>query len=251
MEASTREATVTHVLNLLISKLTSADIQSTITPDEGRNVHRHKYNVEACDTAKQAFLGMDGLMEMIQLKNDGVLRDNPREIKERAILMMEGILAAGGYFNAVEMGYFVDSGFYLQQNGDGIARKIDGGITAGSVFERDSDYFAPVSSHYGYNNLARHDAAATADPARLIDGSTLENPDLIQYIDELDETDNVNVRMVETQQFRNTTLVKPEAEWLGDGTVLLTLFIAAEKRVAEAAAIEFAQKMNLKSSTVR
>ena len=31
--SSTREATVTHVLNMLISKLTSADIQSTITPD--------------------------------------------------------------------------------------------------------------------------------------------------------------------------------------------------------------------------
>lgn len=52
MESSTREATVTHVLNLLISKLTSCDIQSTITPDEGRNVPWHMYNVEAIDTAK-------------------------------------------------------------------------------------------------------------------------------------------------------------------------------------------------------
>ena len=33
IQSSTREATVTHVLNMLISKLTSADIQSTITPD--------------------------------------------------------------------------------------------------------------------------------------------------------------------------------------------------------------------------
>ena len=31
--SSSREATVTHVLNMMISKLTSADIQSTITPD--------------------------------------------------------------------------------------------------------------------------------------------------------------------------------------------------------------------------
>lgn len=59
MESSTREATVTHVLNLLISQLTSADIQSTITPDEGRNVPWHIYNMEAVDTAKQAFAGMD------------------------------------------------------------------------------------------------------------------------------------------------------------------------------------------------
>jgi hypothetical protein len=35
MDSSAREATVTHVLNMLISKLTRADIQSTITPDEG------------------------------------------------------------------------------------------------------------------------------------------------------------------------------------------------------------------------
>jgi D-ornithine 4,5-aminomutase subunit beta len=37
--SSAREATVTHVLDMFISKLTSVDIQSTITPDEGRNVH--------------------------------------------------------------------------------------------------------------------------------------------------------------------------------------------------------------------
>jgi hypothetical protein len=60
MEASAREATVTHVLNMLISKLTRADIQSTITPDEGRNVPWHIYNIEACDTAKQTLVGLDG-----------------------------------------------------------------------------------------------------------------------------------------------------------------------------------------------
>ena len=67
MEASTREATVTHTLNLLISELTSVDIQSTITPDEGRNVPWHIFNIEACDTAKQAFAGMDGLMDYLHL----------------------------------------------------------------------------------------------------------------------------------------------------------------------------------------
>ena len=55
---------VTHVLNMLVSKLTRADIQSTITPDEGRNVPWHIYNIEACDTAKQTLIGLDGLMEM-------------------------------------------------------------------------------------------------------------------------------------------------------------------------------------------
>ncbi len=71
IESSTRDATVTHVLNMLISKLTSADIQSTITPDEGRNVPWHIYNIEACDTAKQTLLGLDGLMDMVELRKDG------------------------------------------------------------------------------------------------------------------------------------------------------------------------------------
>ena len=56
---------------MLISKLTSADIQSTITPDEGRNVPWHIYNIEACDNAKQTLVGLDGLMEMVELKKDG------------------------------------------------------------------------------------------------------------------------------------------------------------------------------------
>ena len=47
MESCGREATVSHVLNLVISRLTSADIQSTITPDEGRNVPWHYNNVHA------------------------------------------------------------------------------------------------------------------------------------------------------------------------------------------------------------
>jgi len=129
MESSTREATVTHVLNLLISQLTSADIQSTITPDEGRNVPWHIYNMEAVDTAKQAFAGMDGLMKMISLRRDeGELAEKTRELKERAILFMEEMIEAGGYFQAVEDGFFVDSGMYPERNGDGIARKIDGGI---------------------------------------------------------------------------------------------------------------------------
>ncbi|MCK7484689.1 MAG: hypothetical protein MZU97_03475 [Bacillus subtilis] len=79
MESSTREATVTHVMNMLISKLTSADIQSTITPDEGRNVPWHMYNVEACDTAKQA-LGRrwTGCLEMVEIETSrSVARKSP------------------------------------------------------------------------------------------------------------------------------------------------------------------------------
>lgn len=250
MDSSVREATVTHVLNLLTSKLTSADIQSTITPDEGRNVPWHIYNIEALDTAKQAFVGMDGLMDMIQLKDEGILRDKVREIKERAILFLEEIRETGGFFKAVEEGFFVDSGYYPERNGDGIARKIDGGVGAGTVYERDEDYFAPVTAHFGYNNVAQYDASAVDHPSSLIDGCTFEAPEKIIYIDELDENDNVNVRLKETEELRKSSLIKPEVEWMGDGTVLLTMFLPTSKRVAEFAALEFAKKMNLEDPEV-
>lgn len=249
MEASAREATVTHVLNMLISKLTRADIQSTITPDEGRNVPWHIYNIEACDTAKQTLVGMDGLMEMIELKMDGPLGDKVREIKERAYLFMEEIVESGGYFKAVEEGFFVDSGLYPERNGDGIARKSEGGIGYGYVYQRDEDYFAPVTAHYGYNNVAQYKGDAE-NPAALIEGCTFEDPDKIVYIDELDDFDNVNERMKETEKYRNTDLIKPEMEWMADGTVMMNMFIPTNRRVAEVVAVEIAKKMNLEDPEV-
>jgi len=249
MEASAREATVTHVLNMLISKLTRADIQSTITPDEGRNVPWHIYNIEACDTAKQTLIGMDGLMEMIQLKDEGPLRENAREIKERALLFMEEIVESGGYFKAVEDGFFVDSGLYPERNGDGIARKSDGGIGFGYVYERDEDYMAPVTAHFGYNNVEQY-GGDFKNPSALIGGCTFEDPDKIVFIDELDDVDNVNVRMAETAKYRNSNLIKPEMEWMADGTVMLNMFIPTNKRVAEVVAVEIAKKMNLEDPEV-
>ncbi|MBR5719104.1 MAG: cobalamin-dependent protein [Clostridia bacterium] len=245
IESSTREATVTHVLNMVISKLTSADIQSTITPDEGRNVPWHIYNIEACDTAKQALIGMDGLMEMVELKKDGYLRDKARELKERAVLFMEEMLELGGYFSAVEEGFFVDSGIYPERNGDGIARKMNGGIGAGTIVKRDKQYMAPVTAHYGYNNVEQY-GGDPENPSALIGGCTLEDPNKIIYIDELDDNDNVNVRMAETREFTpGGKKIRPEMEWLADGTVMLTMFFPAPKQIAEAAALECAKRMNL------
>jgi len=249
MEASAREATVTHVLNMLISKLTRADIQSTITPDEGRNVPWHIYNMEACDTAKQTLIGMDGLMEMIELKNEGPLREKARDIKERACLFMEEIVAVGGYFKAVEEGFFVDSGMYPERNGDGIARKSEGGIGYGYVYERDEDYFAPVTAHFGENNVAQY-GGNPENPSELIGGCTFEDPDKIVYIDELDEVDNVKVRMEETAKYRNSDLIKPEMEWMADGTVMMNMFIPTNRRVAEVVAVEIAKKLNLQDPEV-
>ena len=251
MESSAREATVTHVLNLLISQLTRAEIQSTITPDEGRNVPWHIYNIEAVDTAKQAFAGMDGLMDMLEIKRDsGELAEKVRELKERAILFMEEILEVGGYFKAVEDGFFVDSGYYPERNGDGISRKSDGGVGVGTVYERDVDYMAPVTAHFGYNNIEQYDEDAIDDPARLIGGCTFEDADKIVYIDELDENDNIYLRLEETKELRGTSKLKPEMEWLGDGIILITLFLPAEERVAEFAALEIGRKLGLQDVEV-
>ncbi len=245
--SSSREATVTHVMNMMISKLTSADIQSTITPDEGRNVPWHMYNIEACDTAKQSLVGMDGLMDMVELRDEGFLRDKVRELQERAVLYLEEMLEVGGYFEAVEKGFFVDSGEYPEKNGDGIARQVDGGVGAGTVYKRDEDYMAPVTAHFGNNNIEQYGAT---NPSDLIGGSTLEDPDKIIYIDELDDMDNAAARMEETKEFRNTNMIKPEVEWLADGTVVVELFLPTEPRVAQAAALEFAKHMNLQDPEV-
>ncbi|HBF7897993.1 cobalamin-dependent protein [Clostridioides difficile] len=250
MESSTREATVTHVLNLLTSVLTRADIQSTITPDEGRNVPWHIYNIEACDTAKQALVGMDGLMDMIELKDVGELRDKARELKERAVLYMEEIFEVGGYFESVEQGFFVDSGNYPERNGDGISRKIKGGVGEGTVYEREEDYLAPVTAHFGYNNVAQYNENAIDNPSMLIDGCTFENPDKIIYIDELDDFDNVENRLKESHEYRNGTKIKPEMEWCADGIVMITMMLPTDKRTAEFAALEFVKKMNLQEIEV-
>ncbi len=248
--SSSREATVTHVLNMLISRLTRADIQSTITPDEGRNVPWHVYNIEACDTAKQSLVTMDDLSAMVELRKEGFLPDKVRELKERAILYLEQVIEDGGYFNSVEKGNFVDSGMFPERNGDGIVRRIDGGIGAGTVFVRDEDYMAPVTAHYGYNNVAQYDANAVDDPASLIGGCTFEKPEKIIYIDELDDIDNVNLRMDKTEKYRNSHLLTPEVEWLGDQTVVTEYFLPTDARTAEFAALELAKKQNMQDPEV-
>jgi D-ornithine 4,5-aminomutase subunit beta len=251
MTSSAREATVTHTLNLLISELTSADIQSTITPDEGRNVPWHIYNVEGSDTAKQAFNGMDGLLEMVSLRrSEGPLAEKARELKERAVLFLEEMLETGGYFRAVEEGFFVDSGLYPERNGDGIVRNTDGGVSADSVYERDADYMAPVTAHFGYNNLAQYGPEAEKDPASLIDGCTFEKPEKIVYVDELDQEDNVHRRMEETAELRHSSKVKPEMEWQGDGIVMLNLFLPLDSRTAEFTAVEIGKRMGLEEVEV-
>ena len=79
-------------------------------------------------------------MEMVELKKDGYLAVKSRELTERAVLFLEEMIEKGGYFAAVESGMFVDSGIFPERNGDGIARKLDGGIGAGTVIMAQPDY---------------------------------------------------------------------------------------------------------------
>ncbi|HWR42734.1 D-ornithine 4,5-aminomutase subunit OraE [Sporomusa sp.] len=246
MESCTREVTVTHVLNTLLSRLTSADIQSTITPDEGRNVPWHYNNIHGVNTAKQALLGLDGLQDMVSLNFDGELGVKVRELKERACLFMEEILVAGGYFTAVSQGFFVDSGMYPERNGDGIARQMSGGVGVGTIVPRDADYMAPVCDHFGYNALP--DGVAKA--CDLIAGCTLCNPDKIVWIDELDPDDNVYRRMSEYDAERRQGLLRPEVQWYGDGIVCMTMFLPAAERVAEFAAKSIGERMGFEDVEV-
>ena len=246
MESDMREATVSHTLNLMISRLTSADIQSTITPDEGRNVPWHYNNIAAINTAKQALNGMDGLREMVKIDREGPLGAEVRELKERAILFMEEMLETGGYFNAVQEGFFIDSGYYPERNGDGIPREIEGGIGYGWVFERDPEYFAPVSVHYGYNNVPKEFAKASD----AIGGDTFEDRSKIQYIDELDEFDNVNTRLKDVEKYEDPKILKPEVEWKADGIVSTTIFLTCDERTAEFAAMKCGEKLGLEEVTV-
>lgn len=84
-------------------------------------------------------------MEMVELKDSGYLREKSRELKERAVLFMEEMLELGGYFAAVEEGFFVDSGIYPERNGDGIARNLSGGIGAGTIFKRSQGLYGPCN----------------------------------------------------------------------------------------------------------
>jgi D-ornithine 4,5-aminomutase subunit beta len=252
MESDGRDATVSHVMNLMISRLTSADIQSTITPDEGRNVPWHYNNVAAVNTAKQSLVGMDGMREMVKIDREAPeLKAKVRELKERAVLFLEAMLEEGGYFAAVEEAYFVDSGEYPETNDDGIARKAEGGVAVGTIVPRADDYMAPVCHHFGENHLPETaGGAAAGKPCDLIGGCTLCDADKVPFIDELDPEDNVNTRLAQTAELRAKGLVKPEVEWAADGWVVVTMFLPAAPRVAAAAALEFGKAMNLQDCEV-
>ena len=124
------------------------------------------------ETAKQTLVALDGFKQLVKLDRDGPLGEMVRDIKERAICFLEEMAETGGYFAAVEKGFFVDSAKYPDRNGDGIARDGKGGVGAGSIVERDADYMAPVCSVFGHNKLP----AGLKKPCDTIKGCTLCDP---------------------------------------------------------------------------
>lgn len=246
MEADTLEATVTHVLDTLISRLTVTDIQSTITPDEGRNIPWHYNNVAGVNTARQTLMGVDGLNELIEFRSEGFLPEKIRELKERAVLFLEDILDSGGYYAAVEAGQFVDSGYYPERKGDGILRDPAGGSGAGTVVRREPDYGAPVCSHFGNNAYADR----PGKPCSGYGGCTLCDPAKIQYVDELDPVDNVAKRLERPLAERAAGWLRPEVERHGDGIVCVTLFVPERPLLAQAAALEMAKRMGLENPEI-
>ena len=267
MESCTREVTVSHTLNALISRLTSAHLQSTITPDEARNVPWHYNSIHGVNTAKQSLIALDSIKEIVEIKDEGILKEKVREIKERAVLFLEEILEVEGYFEAAEKGFFVDSGYYPERANDGIIRYEDGGVAAGTIYKRDKDYFAPVCSHFGYNNLSFAEKIMGKKNARknlnkrnsgeifkkscdLIDGCTLCVHDKISYIDELDEIDNVNIRLKENKEYRLGNKIKPEVQWAGDGVIVLSMFLPIDERTSHFVSLELAKRMGLKEPEV-
>ena len=249
IEAIIEEAIRTHTIDTLISMLTRADVQSTITPDEGRNVPWHYNNVRGLQTVKQMWAGLDGIGELLALRDSGSLPEMVRDLKERATCFLAEIVEGGGYFAAVEAGFFVDSAKYPERTGDGIARDGGGGVGAGSIVPRDADYWAPVCDHFGQNTppgdlttvrdlhkgchgtqsagherssdstgLAARGTRPDVDTAcAVIGGCTLCDPDKIVYIDELDPTDSAQARLATTRHYRSGELIRPEVEWRGTG----------------------------------
>lgn len=240
-----QETTVLHVLDTLVSRLTSVDIQSTIPPDEARNVPWHYHSIQGVESTKQTLLGLDGLSNLISL-NEQTIQPQVRDLTIRAIMMMEDMLECGGYFEALEAGFFIDSALYPERNGDGMRRKKEGGAGAGSVFPRQEQYLAPVCTHYGLNHLPQ----TLSRPCDLIGGCTLCNPQKIQYIDELDRDDTVHKRLERARKLAEKHLILPEAESAGDGVVTVNLFIPLSGELADKAALELAKKMNLSNSEI-
>jgi D-ornithine 4,5-aminomutase subunit beta len=207
---------------------------------------RDANNVAGVNAARQTFMGLDGLDDLVTLREGGAWREEARDLKERAVLFLEEILKGGGYYAAVAAGQFVDSGYFPERKGDGIVRLPDKGDDADTVIPRASDYGAPVCSHFGKNIYA----AEKKKVCEAYGGCTLCDPSKIPYIDEADLEDNVETRLSKPLADLAAGLLSPEVEKHADGVVCVTIFVPDSPEIAEAAAIEMAKHMRLTNPEV-
>ena len=263
MEADGRDATVSHVMNLMISRLTSADIQSTITPDEGRNVPWHYNNIAAVNTAKQSLVGMDGLREMVKLDRDAPGAATRRCARSRSAPCSSSRRCSRTAATSAPSRRRTSStpAIYPETHDDGIApqerRRRGGGHDRAARRRLPRAGLPPLRREppaggvrRGRRPGRRRGRLGPRKPCDLIGGCTLCDADKVPFIDELDPEDNVNARLAQTAELREKGLIKPEVEWAADGSSSVTLFLPAAPRVAEFAALEFGKAMNLQEREV-
>jgi len=99
----------------------------------------------------------------------------------------------------------------------------------------------PFATNFG-ETICRKVLPHADDP---IGGCTLCKPEKIVYIDELDPEDNSTKRLEETYAYRKGGMIKPEAEWAGDGVILTQFFVPLPEDVAGVYGVEMARKLGL------
>ena len=260
MEADGRDATVSHVMNLMISRLTSADIQSTITPDEGRNVPWHYNNIAAVNTAKQSLVGMDGLREMVKLDREAPelkarrcarSRSAPCSSSRRCSRTAATSAPSRRRTSSTPASTPRPTTTASRARATAAWRRARSCLAPPTTSRRSATTSARTTCRRGTTRrAARPPARPPRKPCDLIGGCTLCDADKVPFIDELDPEDNVNVRLAQTAELREKGLIKPEVEWAADGWVVVTLFLPAAPRVAEFAALEFGKAMNLQECEV-
>ena len=124
--SSTREATVTHVLNMLISKLTSADIQSTITPDEGpqrplAHLQYRGHRQRQADPHRSGRPDGDG-----GAQKDGPCARWPVSSRSAPVCSWRRSWRSAATSTPFRRASSWTPPNYPERNGDGIARKIEG-----------------------------------------------------------------------------------------------------------------------------
>ena len=166
-----------------------------------------------------------------------------RDIKQRAVVFLEEILEVGGYFAAVEEGFFVDSAKYPERNGDGIARDGQGGVAADTIVPRDPDYLAPVCDHFGDNAPAGGIGPGLRPDRRLHAVRPVE--DRLHRRAGPARTAS-SAGWPRPLPYRTGELIRPEAEWAGDGVGPAAADDPRRRGPSPAAAaLEMARRMGL------